>query len=222
MSIVCTVYLSEGIIMAADSRITGVNIGPDENGLVVKNTFTRSDNGQKVFLLEKAKVGINICGAMEINGQPAFDFIREFEINDIEEDNSPKTVAEKLSKRLGDWIDTVFTVSGYYEDIPYVYEVLGKRITRFNYEGDEIQYGYMWSGQKDAMTKLMNGDPPCIINCYFMPLKDGIDFAEFIIDTTIKYERFYDSIQTCGGPIDILVLTKDEAFWHKHKIYKSS
>ena len=52
-----------------------------------------------------------------------------------------------------------------------------------------------------------------------MPLKDAIDFAEFLVDTTIKYERFSDDIQTCGGDVDVLVITKDEAFWKQHKIY---
>lgn len=52
-----------------------------------------------------------------------------------------------------------------------------------------------------------------------MPLKEAIDFAEFLVDTTIKYERFCDDIQTCGGDIDILVITKDEAFWKQHKIF---
>ena len=53
-----------------------------------------------------------------------------------------------------------------------------------------------------------------------MPLKDGIDLSEFMVDLTIKYQRFSDGIQTCGGPIDVLVLTKDTAFWYKHKLYK--
>ena len=25
---------------------------------------------------------------------------------------------------------------------------------------------------------------------------------------------------TCGGDIDILVLTKDDSFWFRHKVYK--
>jgi len=42
-----------------------------------------------------------------------------------------------------------------------------------------------------------------------MPLKDAADFAEFIVDFTNKYQRFDDRIPTCGGPIDLLVITKD-------------
>ena len=79
--------------------------------------------------------------------------------------------------------------------------------------------GAIWAGQKTAITKIVNEKP--ILNAAWatMPLKDAIDFAEFLVDTTIKYERFSDDIQTCGGDVDILVITKDEAFWKQHKIY---
>ena len=57
-------------------------------------------------------------------------------------------------------------------------------------------------------------------NELLMPLKDGIDLAEFMVDVTIKYQRFSDCIKTCGGDIDVLVMTKDKAFWHRNKLYK--
>lgn len=82
-----------------------------------------------------------------------------------------------------------------------------------------IRYGATWAGQMTAITKVVNNSPPLNACWDSMPLKDAIDFAEFLIDTTIKYERFCDDIQTCGGDIDILVITKDEAFWKQHKIY---
>ena len=71
-----------------------------------------------------------------------------------------------------------------------------------------------------AITKVVNNAPTLNVDWNTMPLKDAADFAEFLIDTTIKYERFCDDIQTCGGEIDILIITKDEAFWKQHKIYK--
>ena len=83
----------------------------------------------------------------------------------------------------------------------------------------EIIYGATWAGQKTAITKVVNNPPSLNANWGAMPLKEAIDFAEFLIDTTIKYERFCDDIQTCGGDIDILVITKDEAFWKQHKIF---
>ena len=82
-----------------------------------------------------------------------------------------------------------------------------------------VRYGASWAGQKTAITKIVNNEPQLNADWGTMPLKDAIDFAEFLVDTTIKYERFCDEIQTCGGDVDILVITKDEAFWTQHKIY---
>ena len=82
-----------------------------------------------------------------------------------------------------------------------------------------ITYGALWAGQKTAITKIVNNPPILNADWGTMPLTDAIDFSEFLVDTTIKYERFCDDIQTCGGDIDILVITKDDAFWKQHKIY---
>ena len=54
----------------------------------------------------------------------------------------------------------------------------------------------------------------------YMYMKDGIDFAEFIVDTTCKIHRFQSGLGTCGGPIDILLLTKDGGKWIRHKVFK--
>lgn len=45
-----------------------------------------------------------------------------------------------------------------------------------------------------------------------MPLKDGIDISEFIVDLTIKYQRVSDRIKTCGEPIDISGFNKRCSF----------
>ena len=53
-----------------------------------------------------------------------------------------------------------------------------------------------------------------------MPLQDTIDFAEFLVDMTIKYMRFLPGAQTVGGPIEVAAMTKHEGFkWIKRKLY---
>ena len=69
MSFMCCVYLPEGIVMAADSRITNESIVSNEidgKEYVTKTKYTLSDNGQKVFLLSKVKCGITFCGKFSI------------------------------------------------------------------------------------------------------------------------------------------------------------
>lgn len=194
-----------------------------------------------------------------IGGVTVADFVRKFEIEKVCEADSTEDVAKKLVEYYPGG-GTHFFVSGYNDDIPYVYDVFNKSVKRVNIalqtatddhaknvaddgtpsdteipenikndhkhgesvaakEESVVIPGAIWAGQKSAITKIVNEKP--ILNAAWgtMPLKDAIDFAEFLVDTTIKYERFCDDIQTCGGDVDILVITKDEAFWKQHKIY---
>ena len=61
---------------------------------------------------------------------------------------------------------------------------------------------------------------PMIANA--MPIQDAIDLAEFLVDLTIKFERFIltPGAGTVGGPIEVAAITKHEGFkWVKRKHY---
>ena len=270
MSIMCCVYVPEGIVMAADSRLTRTKeirdpvVIPSEDSTTktemhYETTYTLSDNTQKVLLIRKVNVGVSFCGNAIIDGMTVADFIRRFEIEKVVATDTAEEVARKLSEYYKGNA-THFFVCGYNNDIPYVFDVLNgyrrrnislvtpKAISpkdaaaenevksqdigipeslsnggvkeKESIELPTIEFSALWAGKKTAITKIVNNPPILNADWTTMPLKDAIDFAEFLIDTTIKYERFCDDIQTCGGDIDILVITKDEAFWKQHKIYR--
>lgn len=51
-----------------------------------------------------------------------------------------------------------------------------------------------------------------------MPIQDAIDFAEFLVHTTIQFVRFSPGEPTVGGPIEIATITKHEGFkWVRRK-----
>lgn len=53
-----------------------------------------------------------------------------------------------------------------------------------------------------------------------MPLQDAIDFAEFMVDVTVKFARFRPGAPTVGGPIEIAAISKHEGFrWIRRKYY---
>lgn len=221
MSIISIVYLPEGIVLAADSRLTGIKEYKDKDGNNIIERFPLSDNSQKVVLLSKCKVGIASFGTALIDGKTIADYLRLFEMNDIVEDDTPEIVAEKLLKHGTEFPGTKFYVCGYSQDVPYVFFVDSKVKKRSNIDSNgDIRFNVSWGGETEALIKLINADPVMNRNEKLMPLKDGIDLAEFMVDLTIKYQRFSDCIKTCGGDIDVLVMTKDTAFWHKNKLYK--
>lgn len=221
MSIISVVYIPEGIIMAADSRLTREKKYKDTDGNNVIEKYTISDNAQKIVLLNKCQVGIASFGTAFIDGKTIADYIRLFEIKDINDTDTPESVAKKLFDHGKEFPGTVFYICGYSQDVPYVYSVDSDAIERVNINTEgNVKFNVSWGGQTEALIKLINDDPIMKRNESQMPLKDGIDFAEFMVDVTIKYQRFSDCIKTCEGPIDVLVMTKDKAFWHKHKLYK--
>ena len=130
-------------------------------------------------------------------------------------------MADKLLTHGTEFPGTSFYVCGYSQDVPYVFYINSTTKRRSNIDSDgNIRFNVSWGGETEALVKLINAEPIMSRNEKLMPLKDGIDFAEFMVDMTIKYQRFSDCIKTCEGPIDVLVMTKDKAFWHKHKLYK--
>ena len=222
MSIMCSVYVPEGIVMATESRLTAnLVIKPnDANKPQSQAVVTISDNSQKIVLLNKVRVGISACGIAILENKTVADYLRVFEIEEVSEDDTVTDVAKKLQAYAYKHFPQInFFVCGYDGDEPFVYSV-NKELKRTNVENGNIRYASSWSGEQEAITKLLNSQPPTIINHGLMPLKDAIDFAEFLIDVTIKLQRFEPKVKTCGGDIDILVLTKDDAFWHQHKIFK--
>lgn len=248
MSIMCCIYVPEGIVIAADSRLTktkttnSINTpakdGSPSKTVVYQTTYTSSDNAQKVLLIKKTGTGVSFCGDAMIGGVTVADFVRKFEIEKVSASDTTEDIANKLVEYYSGG-ETHFFVCGYNNDIPYVYDVCHNTVKRQNIvsqpnnstptkdvAGDGVSpevpvviSGAMWAGQMTAITKIVNEKPALNASWGTMPLKDAIDFAEFLVDTTIKYERFSDNIQTCGGDIDILVITKDGAFWKQHKIY---
>lgn len=221
MSIMCSVYVPEGIVMAADSRMTGnIMVKTPDGKTQQQGMFSISDNAQKIFLLSKVKVGIASCGTAILENKTVSDYLRIFEIEELNRKDSVTDVAKKLQSYAFKYFPSVhFFVCGYEEEEPFVYDV-SKELKRINMDNGKLRYASTWSGEQQAITKLLNSQPPSPINHALMPLKDAIDFAEFLIDITIKLQRFEMKPKTCGGDIDILVLTKDDAYWYRHKIFK--
>ncbi len=51
-----------------------------------------------------------------------------------------------------------------------------------------------------------------------LPIREAIDFVHASIYSTIRALKFSRYEQTCGGPIEIAVITSDRRFrWVRHK-----
>ena len=99
MSIICTTYVPDGIVLAADSRLS-VNmnlINKDNSAKQITHIFPATDNMQKVFLLRKVQAGISVISAMPtIDNDTVSEFIRKFEEKTVKEGDSIFDIATKL------------------------------------------------------------------------------------------------------------------------------
>ena len=77
-----------------------------------------------------------------------------------------------------------------------------------------------WTGTEADLLVILNQymlpHPP-------LPMRDAIDFVHMCIFSTIKALKFSPYSQTCGGPIEIAVITADRDFrWVMHKSWDSA
>jgi len=73
----------------------------------------------------------------------------------------------------------------------------------------------LWSGSESDLDNLM---AQYRLSHATLPIREAIDFVHTCIYSTIKALKFSSLQQTCGGPIEIAVITTDRSFrWVRHK-----
>jgi len=237
MSLVITVYVREGMVMAADSRLTlTIPRGPLD-GHQHMLSVTTSDSAKKLFLAPN-NVGIATCGSADIGGVPIAGFVESFMIEKLEGKNLiASQVVDELKQyfsALGVRARTIFHVAGYAplatggaEQTVFIVDPAANTSSRLNTHGQE---GANWGGEVDVMQRLLNevslvlpGDLPPLpvahfgVPFQFFTLQDAVDFAFYGIRSTIETLRFQTREKTVGGPIDVLVITPENSRWIAQK-----
>jgi len=165
----------EGIVLAADSRVTlNAELRIDKQKTILPATF---DNATKLLYVEKqTHVGAVTYGLGAINGstgpRTAHSFLPEFMERLPEERMTVEAFAESLSEffleQIGDEYqgpDMAFLIGGYDENQPYgkVFE-LAVPSKPTPVERNEGQFGILWGGQKSFVDRLIQGYDPQLLN----------------------------------------------------------
>ena len=236
MSLAVSVYTREGIVMAADSRLTltfprTVSSQPPHTVSVAS-----SDSARKLFLTHN-RIGIATFGAAAVNGAPIAGVIESFIVEKLkEQDLPPKETGEALLanfKSMGVSQQSSFHICGYrpgstpLEQEAVFLNVAANSVTAMNTPGNQ---GANWGGEIDVLQRLINdvllvdpaGSTPTPIPSFGIPfafftLQDAIDFTSYAIQATIDTMRFQSREKTVGGPVDILVITPETARWIAQK-----
>jgi hypothetical protein len=257
---------SEGVVLAADSRVTLFNqvqnpLTPGQ-ALVIPASF---DNATKVLRVS----GQDFVGAVTY-GLGAFNtangprtmhsFIPELE-EQLKAEGVGRLSVSEFANRLrdffvGQWnthINRVpnpgeeinFLVGGFDDGAAYgrvfLFQVPTQAIPVEQNPGAG-QFGITWGGQHDLVYRMLYGfdigvpafiqsalsiPPPQFasfkqqldqkfqpgIPYQFLPIQDCIDLAVFLIQSTIKFQRFRTSaVRGVGGPIEVATITRSEGF----------
>jgi hypothetical protein len=243
MSLIVTVFVPEGMVMASDSRQSITVEGKTPDGKEFKVDTINSDAVTKTFLLETQQVGISSFGQDLLDGVPMWSYVKRFIEEELALADDVATIPSKLTayfRKRFPQADVGFHIAGYMKEakasIPHFYNCHVARNTfeRKNVKADgSVVYGATWSGQTDIITSIINpviikdekgqdkviqAPAPIIWNA--MTIQDAIDFSIYAIRTTIDTMRFQARPKNVGGPIDVLLLIPDgKARWIQKKEY---
>jgi hypothetical protein len=135
-----------------------------------------------------------------------------------------------------------FLVAGYDDEgVGHIHEVMIPGPERGAFSPDTIGGGTMWRGQTDVIVRLIKGidwgeyamseldlpdDVKDVLGGFeYDPLEpitvqDALDYASFLVQTTIDMQRFSDGtyanpglVPGCGGPQQLLVVDRNGAKW---------
>ena len=231
MTLIVSVRTPDGVVVAGDSLLPL----PRKDSSVPQKTFPY---GQKIFPF-CGKFGIGAFGgAGLLENKSIYSIIRLFE-QGLEE--IPSIQVTDIAKKIGDEIhgflqqqfkrentslDTIpeneavlgFQVIGYDNTDPKTVEVfLGKTV----HCRVQHAFGCTISGSQEvvqAIWGLYETQPESQPPYPLFSLQDAIDYAEFLIRTTIDHQRFSQAIPSVGGDIDIALVTLFDSFqWIRQK-----
>lgn len=274
MTIAISLKVNDGVVLAADSAST--LIAQEPTGTVA--VFNVYNNANKIFNLVKGlPIGAITWGAGNIGTSSTSTLIKDLRLRlsgvdtrsgetwKIQEPYTVLQVAELVRRFIFDEVytpeykdapvkpDLGFIVAGYSSGErmaeEYQIDIHGGVCEPPRLLRPKADSGLSWSGQPEAISRLILGFSPLLPTVLeqqlgapadqlpgvvavlqqqlvaplvspAMPFQDAIDLAEFLVDLTIKFSRFAPGPQTVGGPIEIAAISKHEGFkWIRRKHY---
>ncbi|HCE45833.1 MAG TPA: hypothetical protein DET40_19995 [Lentisphaeria bacterium] len=234
MSLIVTIYVREGIVMASDSRIPGgmIKLGPNQTLPVGAG---EPDANFNTFLTNK-NVGISVYGAGDINSIPIGTYVDSF----VNHEANPKSLdVEQAADEIIPFFQKFkspaniqFHVAGYKKSN----DVMEQQVWEISVaEGRKrllnqaSHHGAAWGGETDILDRIFNQlydvDPDgnatemadFRIPWSHMSFDNAIDFAACAISTTETIMKFQPRPKSVGGSTDILTIAANGAKWVKKK-----
>ena len=222
MTLIVSLRIPDGIVLAGDSLST----------LPTQAVPTTLSYRQKIFPF-CGKFGVGTFGADLLAETSVYFSLRLFEERLKQQ---PPKGATEIARKIGTEFHNLlveqlrredvsvdalpakqvflgFQVVGYNESEPRTVEVLVGKEVRLHVldklgctvSGNQEIVQAIW-GLSESSSESSHSFPPVT------SLQDAIDYAEFLIRTTIDYQRFSPNFPNVGGDIDIALVTPFDGF----------
>lgn len=207
----------------------------DLPGPKIRIPVSNFPSAQKLFPVGN-NFGVAFFGMSIINGITIYNHIRS---------NNKKwekfTEVSELAKSLGEYLQG--EVNTQFKDIaeaPKNFCPLGFQLVGFDKESKpwgrtvvvsigkgiktkiDNKIGCTFSGEGDVVRKLWELREQMGLGALYesFSLQDAVEYVDFLIGTTAKFQKFANMIPTVGQPVDIAVVTRYAGFkWIKCKEY---
>lgn len=218
--IVCS-YVPTGIVVAGDSRTTGMRqvqqVVTDASGkqmtLASQTPWVLSDSTRKVFSIHDA-YAVATWGDAFVHEMPIAHQVNEFAMSSKGSGiSTPEGLADALLAHfvtLDPNLATGFLVAGYSGIEPWVIELDVAKNSKLRRNADPasgaLTYGMFYGGDGDVLSRLLSKpetNPPFNL----LNLQDAVDLTRHLIRTTIDQMRFEPRFATVGGHIDTITAT---------------
>lgn len=192
-----------------------------------------SSFAQKMFPF-KRRFGIATFGSAIVNNRTIYNHIKNLEYRDKRNTTSVSEIADIIKNYFEEQVKEQIKIDNV--ELPEDGFIVGFQIAGYESENDifgrtiEVtvgkesnvrcldNIGCTVSGDTEVVRKLWELGEHAGTNYGSFSLKDAIDYAEFLINTTSKFQRFADMIPTVGGSVDVALITNYSDFtWIKYK-----
>lgn len=188
MSLIVTVYVNEGIVMASDSRTTLTVDTPTLNG-IERRSFPLSDTTHKTFLCPN-NCGISTCGDAGYNGQAIAYHMENFINNKVNKDTKVSDIPEMLKNYFNNidaFRESIFHVCGYEEIENKIHQkfyrvVSGKNSSITDVNPNQVQ-GAIWDGEITVISKLMKSQ---------ILVQDFLDIPNFTLTLDNGTQQYFN------------------------------
>jgi 20S proteasome alpha/beta subunit len=219
MSLVVSVFVPSGIVLAGDSRSTGTvtkQITDLQNPQLVVASQTRivlSDAAHKVFSLH-SRFGVAMFGDALIENMPISHYLEQFETLSARHlAASPLVMAQELLRYLRSLQgnhNVRFLFAAYDMNTPWLFtiDVAQNKLERINHDTatNQLRYSLISGGETDVIDRLVS-KPEQAPMFSAMSLQDAVDYARHLIATSINQVRFEPRFASVGGAVDVLTVT---------------